>query len=258
MMFLAEGDANTKFFHLMACHRKRRNFIRSLHVNDNVIVSGEGMADALYHYYDQVLGTIFVPSQRFDLGIIGLPSVDLSSLEVHFTEAEIWAVISEMPNDKSPGPDGFTGLFYKTAWPIIKVDILNAFNAFWARDTRNFNLLNDAYMILLRKKDQPEEIKDYRPISLIHSFGKLITKCLAARMAQVLDSLVQPNQTAFIRGRCIHDNFQLVRLSCKAIHEKRVPWVLLKIDIAKAFDSVAWNFLLEVLAHLGFGQHWRD
>jgi len=154
------------------------------------IVSEEGMADALYQYYDQVLGTIFVPSWRFDLGIIGLPSVDLSSLEVHFVEAEIWAVISEMPNDKSPGPDGFTGLFYKTAWPIIKVDILNAFNAFWARDTRNFNLLNDAYMILLRKKDQPEEIKDYRPISLIHSFGKLIKKCLAARMARVLDSLV--------------------------------------------------------------------
>ena len=112
-----------------------------------------------------------------------------------------------MPNDKSPGPDGFTALFYKTAWPIIKVDILNAFNAFWTRDTRSFNLLNDAYMILLRKKDQPEEIKDYCPISLIHSFGKLITKCLAARMAQVLDSLVRPNQTAFIRGRCIHDNF---------------------------------------------------
>ena len=86
MMFLAEGDANTKFFHLMACHRKRRNFIRSLHVHGNVIVSEEGMADALYQYYDQVLGAIFVPSWRFNLGIIGLPSVDLSSLVVHLTK----------------------------------------------------------------------------------------------------------------------------------------------------------------------------
>ena len=78
---------------------------------------------------------------------------------------------------------------------------------FWARDTRSLYLLNDAYMILLRKKEQPEEIRDYRPISLIHSFGKLITKCLAERLAGVLDSMVRPNQTAFIRGRCIHDNF---------------------------------------------------
>ena len=129
---------------------------------------------------------------------------------------------------------------------------------FWARDTRSLYLLNDAYMILLRKMEQPEEIRDYRPISLIHSFGKLITKCLAKRLAGVLDSMVRPNQTTFIRGRCIHDNFQMVRLSCKAIHDKRAPCVLLKIDIAKAFDSVAWNFLLEVLAHLGFGRRWRD
>ncbi|XP_066360995.1 uncharacterized protein [Miscanthus floridulus] len=134
------------------------------------------MAGTLYQYYDQVLGTIFVRSRRFDLGLIGLPSVDLSNLEVCFTKAEIWAVISEMSNDKAPGPNGFTGSFYKKAWPIIKDDIVNAFNAFWARDTRSLNLLNDAYMILLRKKEQPEEIRDYRPISLIHSFGKLIIK----------------------------------------------------------------------------------
>lgn len=144
MLFLAEEDANTKFFHLMACHRKRRNFIQSLHIQGTEIVSEGGKANALYHYYDQVLGSAFGRSRRLDLDRIGLPSVDLSNVEVCFTEAKIWVVISEMPNDKAPGPDGFTGLFYKMAWPIIKVDIVNAFNAFWAWDTRSFNLLNDA------------------------------------------------------------------------------------------------------------------
>jgi hypothetical protein len=113
-------------------------------------------------------------------------------------------------------------------------------------------------MILLRKKEQLEEIRDYRPISLTRSFGKLITKCLAKQLGTVLDSLVQPNQTAFIKGRCIHDNFHTVHLSCKVIHAKRTPCVLLNIDIAKAFNSIAWNFLLEVPAHLGFGQRWRN
>jgi hypothetical protein len=111
-------------------------------------------------------------------------------------------------------------------------------------------------MILLRKKDHPLEIGDYWPISLIHSFGKLVTKCLAKRLAPMLDDLVMKNQSAFIRGRRIHDNFR--QLACKAIDARRTPAVLLKIDIAKAFDTVSWTFLLDVLRHMGFRQRWRD
>jgi hypothetical protein len=147
-----------------------------------------------------VLGSNFARSRRFDLNLIGLPSVDLAGLEVYFTEAEVWSVINELPNDKASGPDGFTGLFYKKTWLIIKGDIMNAFNVFWARDSRSFILLNDAYMILLRKKDQPEEIRDYRPINLAHNFGKMITKCLACWLGTVLDGLVRHNQTASIKG----------------------------------------------------------
>ena len=87
---------------------------------------------------------------------------------------------------------------------------MNAFNAFWSQDSRSFNHLNDAYMILLKKEEHPVEISDYRPISLIHSFGKLVTKCLARHLATVLDGLVLCNQSAFIKagelmttsGRC--------------------------------------------------------
>lgn len=111
---------------------------------------------------------------------------------------------------------------------------------------------------MLKKKDHPEEIRDYQPISLIHSFGKLVTKCTSQRLAGVLDHLVQRNQSAFIKGRSIHDNLKDVQLTCKAIHGRRMPCVLLKIDIAKAFDTVAWTFLLEVLQHMGFGRRWRN
>lgn len=90
---------------------------------------------------------------------------------------------------------------------------MNAINTFWSLDSRSFNLLNDAFMVLLRKKPVPVNIKDYRPISLMHGFGKLVAKLLAERLAPVLDSLVLPNQSAFIRGRCIHDNFRTVQLS---------------------------------------------
>lgn len=116
--------------------------------------------------------------------------------------------ISAMPSDKSPGPDGFTGLFYKLAWPIIKPDVIRAFNALWSLDSRSFYLVNDAFMVLLRKKQEAQELRDYRPISLIHSFSKIFTKALSLRVAPVLPTLVRPNQSAFIKGRLIHDNFR--------------------------------------------------
>jgi hypothetical protein len=164
------------------------------------VISDTAMADALYNCFNTIMGTNFDRSRRLDLLGLGVPTDELMALENFFTEEEIWSVIKEMPNDKAAGPNGLTGLFYKKSWEIIKIGIVNTFNAFWSHDSRSFNHL-DAYMILLKKKEQLAEIRDYRPISLIHSFSKLVTKCLAKWLASVLDSLVIRNQSAFIKGR---------------------------------------------------------
>ena len=128
-----------------------------------------------------------------------------------------------MPVDKAPGPDGFTRLFYKTAWPIIKTDIIRAFQAIWSLDGHSVYLVNQAFMVLLRKKQDPAAIGDYRPISMIHNFAKLFTKVLARRLAPFMHSLVRKNQSAFITSRLIHENFKAVQLTAKLIHRKRSP-----------------------------------
>lgn len=69
--------------------------------------------------------------------------------------------------------------------------------------------------------------------------------------------MVAPNQSAFIWGRSIHDNFVLVQHLAKYLHRRGDPRIMMKLDISKAFDSVSWSFLLEVLTRLGFGEKWR-
>jgi len=133
-----------------------------------------------------------------------------------------------------------------------------ALHTIWARNYRNLWLLNSAYITLIPKKSDAEQVKDFRPISLVHRFAKLVTKILANRLASHLNEMVSPNQSAFIKKRFIQDNFMLVQQTVKFLHNQKQPRILLKLDITKAFDSVSWSFLLEVLRKLGFGSRWCD
>jgi hypothetical protein len=116
--------------------------------------------------------------------------------------------------------------------------------------------INKALLTLLPKKDNVEMLKDYRPISLIHVMGKLLSKVLTNRMVPHLDSLIHRGQSAFIKGHCIQNNFRFVRSSACLFHTRKLPRLLLKVGIARAFDSVAWPFLINVLKHLGFHERW--
>jgi hypothetical protein len=69
---------------------------------------------------------------------------------------------------------------------------------------------------------------------------------------------VSKNQNAFIGGRSLHDNFVLVRQSMRLLHHLREPRVMLKLDLAKAFDTLSWAFLFEVLRRYGFGDKFLD
>ena len=102
--------------------------------------------------------------------------MDLAGLEAQFTEEEVSAAIKAMPSNKSPGPDGFPWEFYKACWPVIKADVLAALQDIFVGKDQNFGLLNGALITLFPKKDGAVELRDFRPISLVHGFAKLLAK----------------------------------------------------------------------------------
>jgi hypothetical protein len=79
------------------------------------------MADTLFDYFNSIIGANFERSRNINLAAIGVPDMELSALEALFTVEEVRSVIVELPSDKAPGPDGFTGLFYKKTWERILV-----------------------------------------------------------------------------------------------------------------------------------------
>ena len=209
-------------------------------------------------HFRQHLGTTTIRPATFQWPYLGYQQHDLSSLEAPFKQEEIKNTIFSMPSDKAPGPDGFMGIFFKECWEIIKFDFIAAFNQLHNLNAQHLSLLNSANIILIPKNMDAKNVGDYRPISLIHSFAKIFAKLLANRLAPHLNELVSNCQSAFIKQYCIQDNFLYVQNTVRRLHRLKKPVLFLKLDIQKAFNTLNWSYLLEVLQALGFGPRWRE
>ena len=177
--------------------RRRKNFIHALNVNNRVLVDHKEKEQAIYNHFSASLGQGERRSCTLNWEQLHVPVVTAPELDGPFTMAEVWAAIIASPAEKAPGPDGFTGKFFRSCWHIIKDEIMAVFQKFYHMAGRNFSDINTALIALLPKRNEASEIGHYRPISLIHSVAKLISKVLALRISAALDGVISPAQTAF-------------------------------------------------------------
>ncbi|XP_039122026.1 uncharacterized protein LOC120258641 [Dioscorea cayenensis subsp. rotundata] len=161
-------------------------------------------------------------------------------MERPFLMDEIKFAIFSLGGNKAPGPDGFPLYFFKLFWDTVKNDIFKLCEDFYF-GRANLERINWANLALIPKVESPELLGDYRPISLINSTLKIISKLLAIRLS---------------KGRCILDNVVVVEELIFSMQKRRLPGFVLKVDFAKAFDLVDWDFLLNLLRAKGFGDRW--
>lgn len=130
---------------------------------------------------------------------------------------------------------------------------MHAVRYFYQQHSQHLSHLNTAHIELVPKKANAISVEDFRPISLTHSIAKLLSKLLASRLAPELNLMVSRAQSTFIKKRSIQDNFLYTQNLTKALYRAKQPCIFLKLDIAKAFDTLQWDFLMEVLQLFGFG-----
>ena len=105
--------------------------------------------------------------------------------------------------------------------------------------------INQTFIALIPKTDNPTSINHYRPISLCNTIYKIISKILANRLKPILPKLINPFQGAFVEGRSIQDNTLIAHKIFHAFHKQKGKKGLmaLKLDIEKAYDKLNWNLL---------------
>ncbi|GJX07307.1 RNA-directed DNA polymerase, eukaryota, reverse transcriptase zinc-binding domain protein [Tanacetum coccineum] len=101
-------------------------------------------------------------------------------------------------------------------------------------------------------------VKDFRPISLIGSIYKIIAKILSNRLVTVLGDIVNEVQSAFIAERQMLDGPFILNEILQWCTKKKKKTLIFKVDFEKAFDSIRWDFLDDVLKEFGFRCKWRN
>lgn len=134
---------------------------------------------------------------------------------------------------------------------MIKEDIYKIFEEFWSTGKLPKGS-NVAYIALIAKIENPNGLQDYRPISMLGCIYKMIAKVITSRLQPVMDSLVGPSQSSFIKGRQILDGALIAGELIESCRRKKIQATILKLDFHKAFYSVAWSYLEWTLHQMGF------
>ena len=178
------------------------------------------------------------------------------SLEKEFSKEEVFQVLREMEGDKAPGLDGFTMAFFHKCWSVVEKDVMDFFDYFHRHSVFE-TFLNASFLTLIPKKCNAVNIKDFRPISLVGSVYKLLSKVLANRLRVDLENLISESQNSFVGERQILDSMLIANECLDSRLKSRLPGVVCKLDIEKAYDHVNWEALFYLLGQMGFGLKWR-
>ncbi|KAI3375656.1 hypothetical protein L3Q82_003720 [Scortum barcoo] len=133
-----------------------------------------------------------------------------TKLEAQLTPQELYAALMSLKSGKAPGIDGLPVDFYKSFWSVLGEDLLEVFNDCLERGRLPLSCRR-AVITLLPKKGDLQELKNWRPVSLLCTDYKILPKVLASRLREVMASIIHPDQTYCVPGRLISDNVTLIR-----------------------------------------------
>ena len=167
------------------------------------------------------------------------------------TLSELSTALKNMKCNKTPGIDGISLQFLKVFWSKMKFFIKNAINTCYKKGT----LLTSLWQVIITffPKDNKDRkyIKNWHPISLLSVIYQMASIAIANRLKPYLTDVILKTQTGFITGRHIGENTRILYDLLCYTEKEQIPGLLMLIDFEKAFDTVSWQFIYQVLHIFG-------
>lgn len=258
-----DGERSTKYFYRCIKDRATKRTLSSIEDQDTVHTSITDMHECARKFYGALYNPdrTALPAQRYMVDMMrtgpSLTAADQAQLVEPLTMPQLKSYLRCLPNNKIPGPDGLPYEIYNILIddPRTGTVLLTVLN-----DALTAGICPQSWhntiMILLFKKGNPGLLKNWRPLSLINSNAKLFTKIVADRMQPLLQRLISPIQTGFIRKRHISDNGILMTNAMHIAERLSLQGAIVLLDQEKAYDRVHHDYLLAVLQGFNFPTQW--
>ncbi|GAB2285164.1 hypothetical protein Dimus_039696 [Dionaea muscipula] len=250
-------DRGTAYFYALIKEKRRRLKITSLVLNDGTLAESDAaIGDEFIRYYVGLLGTDSTVAKGLDVGVVAAGPVLSTELKQQisapFTVRDVRQALGCIHVDKTPGVDGYSSLFFIKAWDVVGEDLCEAIFDFF-KTGKLLKQVNAEIIHLIAKIKNPSMASDFRPIACCSTIYKIISKMLYSRLMGVLPHLVDVSQSAFVGGRSIVNNILLCQELMVGYNRKVIsPRCLAKIDLKKAYDSVHWSFVIDLMMAMGF------
>ncbi|KAG1546419.1 hypothetical protein G6F46_009806 [Rhizopus delemar] len=254
------GERLNSYFYRTIKSRRQKQAIHELQSSDGQLVrSTQQLNDCAKQFYEKLYSAEPIQTEAMEEILNHIPpsncfneDVD-NALTSSWTEEEILAYVSKTPRNSSLGVDGIP-------YEILQILLQHPFfrNLFAkilniALKESNFpSTWQQTVVVLLPKKGERSQLKNWRPISLICADAKIFTRLLATRVNEVLPLLIDIHQTGFMPERFIADNGATTRLIINIAERFKLPGIALLLDQEKAYDRVHPQYLKACLERFEF------
>ena len=256
VQYTVEGERCTAYFLNLEKNKQENNYINELQnengekVND--LVSILNTVEGFYKNLYKKGNTEKVCIDEVLSGVDARISADEQDMcDRGITVEEIQIAIKNAKNNKSPGSDGLSSEFYKEFADVLAPILLMVYQSMEEGQMVPESMATGVITILFKNRGSRLELGNYRPISLLNSDYKILTRVLAYRIKKVMGGIISPTQAYSVEGRDIADIIGTVRDVVR--HMKEQSGIVLSIDLNKAFDRVEHEFLFRTMKEFGFG-----